>query len=165
MFLTNHRQVERITRRLIPLTKVIPHLRGSRKSHELGSKLWQNTSGENSRSTNILITPLSISSLNITISGESFREIRYLLIISINRSIVCGLGSNPVSLRSISSKNRRHRWNRCHWSKGARRTKNLATKNTPKMKTTHVDMHVSSKVCIVGTIKGQRTVRNRNIAR
>jgi hypothetical protein len=165
MFLMNHRQVERITRRLIPLTKVIPHLRGSRKSNELRSKLWQNTSSENNRSTSILITPLSVSSLNITISGESLREICYLLIISINRSIVCGLSSNPVSLRSISSKNRWRQWYRCHWSKGARRTENLATKNTPKPKTTHVDTHVSSKVCIVGTIEGQWAARNRNIAR
>jgi hypothetical protein len=165
MFLTNHRQVERITRRLIPLTKVIPHLRCSRKSHELRSKLWQNTSSENSRSTSILITSLSITSLNITISGESLREIHYLLIISINRSIICGHGSNPVSLRNISSKNRWRRWYRCHWSKGARRTENLATKNTPKPKTTHVDMHVSGKVRIVGTIEGQRAARNRNIAR
>jgi hypothetical protein len=98
MLLTDHRQVERVTRGLIPLAKVIPHLRSSRKSHELRGKLWQNTSSKNSRSTSILITPLSISSLSITIGGESLREICYLLIISIDRSIIGSLDSNPVSL-------------------------------------------------------------------
>jgi hypothetical protein len=105
MLLTDHRQIERVTRGLIPLAKMIPHLRSSRKSHELRGKLWQNTSSKNSRSMSILITPLSISSLSITISGESLREICYLLIISINRSIIGGLGSSPVSLRSINSNN------------------------------------------------------------
>jgi hypothetical protein len=164
MLLTDHRQIERVTRGLIPLAKMIPHLRSSRKSHELRGKLGQNTSSKNSRSTSILITPLSISSLVITIRGESLREIRYLLIISINRSIIGGLGCSPISLRSISSKNRWRRWHRRHWSKGAWRTGDLTTKNTPKPKTTHVDTHVSSKVRIVGTIKGQRAARNSNIA-
>jgi hypothetical protein len=101
MLLTDHRQVERVTRRLIPLAKMIPHLRSSRKDHKLRGILWQDTS----RSTSILITPLSISSLSITISGESLREIRHLLIISIDRSIIGGLGSSPDSLRSISCNN------------------------------------------------------------
>jgi hypothetical protein len=143
---------------------MIPHLRSSRESHELIGKLWQNTSSKNSRSTSILITPLSISSLSITITGESLREIRYLLIISIDRSIIGGLGSNSVSLRSVSSNNRWCRRHGRHWSKGARRTRNLATKNTPKPKTAHVDAHVSGKVRIVGTIKSQRAARNNNIA-
>jgi hypothetical protein len=165
MFLTDHRKVERVTRGLIPLTKMIPHLRSSRKSHKLRGKLWQDTSSENSRGTSILITPLSISSLSITIGGESLREIRYLLIIGIDRSIIGSLGSNPVSLRDISSKNRWRRRHRRHWSKGARRIGDLATKNTPKPKSAHMDTHVSGKVCIVGTTKGQRAGRNRNIAR
>jgi hypothetical protein len=46
-----------------------------------------------------------------------------------------------------------------------RRTGDLATKNTPKPKTAHVNAHVSGKICIVGTIKGHRAARNRNIAR
>jgi hypothetical protein len=79
MLLTDHRQIERVTRGLIPLVKVIPHLRSSSKGHKLRGKLWQNTSSENSRSTSILITPLSVSSLSITISRESLREIRYLI--------------------------------------------------------------------------------------
>jgi hypothetical protein len=165
MLLTDHRQIERVTRGLIPLAKMIPHLRSSRKSHELRGKLWQNTSSKNSRNTSILITPLRISSLSITISGESLREIRYLLIISIDRSIIGGLGSNPVSLKSISSNNRWRRWHRRHWSKGAQRTRDLATKNTPKSKAAHVDAHVSGKVRIVGTIEGQRAARNINISR
>jgi hypothetical protein len=113
----------------------------------------------------IIITPLSISSLSITISGESLREIRYLLIIGIDRNIIGSLGSNPVSLRGISSNNRWRRRHRRHWSKGARRTEDLATKNTPKPKSAHMNAHVSSKVRIIGTIKGQRAARNRNIAR
>jgi hypothetical protein len=161
----DHRQVERVTRGLIPLAKMIPHLRRSRKSHELRGKLWQNTSSKNSRSTSILITPLSISSLSITKGGKSLREIRYLLIISIDRNIIDGLGSNPVSLRRISSKNRWCRRYRCHWSKGARRTGDLATKNTPKPKTAHVNAHMGGKIRIVGTIKSQWTARNNNIAR
>jgi hypothetical protein len=165
MLLMGHRQIERVTRGLIPLAKMIPHLRSSRKSHELRGKLGQNTSSKNSRSTSILITPLSISSLSITISGESLREIRYLLIISIDRSFIGSLGSNPVSLRSISTNNRWRRWHRRHWSKGARRTRDLTTKNTPKSKAAHMDAHVSGKVRIVGTIEGQRAVRNNNISR
>jgi hypothetical protein len=48
---------------------------------------------------------------------------------------------------------------------GARWIGDLTTKNTPKPKTTHVDVHVSGKVCIVGTIKGQWSPRNSNISR
>jgi hypothetical protein len=40
MFLMDHRQVEGVTRGLIPLAKMIPHLRSSRKSHKLRGKLW-----------------------------------------------------------------------------------------------------------------------------
>jgi hypothetical protein len=105
MILTDHRKIERVTRGLIPLAKVIPHLINSSKGHELRSKLWQNTSSENNRSTSNHITPLSISSLSITKSRESLREILYLLIISIDCSIIGGLGDNPTSLRSISSNN------------------------------------------------------------
>jgi hypothetical protein len=153
MLLTDHRQIERVTRGLIPLAKVIPHLRNSSKGHELRGKLWQNTRSKNSSCTSILITPLSVSSLSITISGESLGEICYLLIISIDRSIIGGLGSNPVSLRSISSKNRWRRRHRRHRSKGAWRTGNLATKNTPKPKTAHMNAHMGGKIRIVGTIK------------
>jgi hypothetical protein len=106
MLLTDHRQIERVTRGLIPLAKVIPHLRSSSKGHELRGKLWQDTSSKSSRSTSIFITPLSISSLSITISRKSRREICYLLVISIDHSIIGSLGGNPISLRSISSKNR-----------------------------------------------------------
>jgi hypothetical protein len=35
MLLMNHTQIERVTRGLIPLAKVIPHLRSSSKGHEL----------------------------------------------------------------------------------------------------------------------------------
>jgi hypothetical protein len=118
MLLTDHRQIERVTRGLIPLVKVIPHLRSSSKGHKLIGKLWQNTSSENSRSTCILITPLSVSCLSITISRESLREIRYLMIISIDHCFISGLGYNPVSLRSISSNNRWCQRNRSHKSKG-----------------------------------------------
>jgi hypothetical protein len=48
---------------------------------------------------------------------------------------------------------------------GAWRTGDLTIKNTPKPKTTYVNAHVSGKVRIVGTIKGHRAARNRNIAR
>jgi hypothetical protein len=111
----------------------------------------------------ILITPLSISSLSITISRESLREIRYLLIISIDCGIIGSLGCNSVSLRNISSNNRWCRWNRSHWSKGARRTGNLATMNAPTPKTAHMNTHMGGKVRIVGTIEGQRAARNINI--
>jgi hypothetical protein len=132
MLLKDHRQVERVTRGLIPLVKVIPHLKSSSKGHELRGKLWQNTSSKNSRNTSILITPLSISSLSITISRKSRREIRYLLIIGIDGGIIGGLGGNPISRRSIRSNNRWRRRHRRHRSKGAQRTWDLATKNTPK---------------------------------
>jgi hypothetical protein len=112
----------------------------------------------------ILITPLSISSLSIMISRKNRREIRYLLIISIDRSFIDGLGGNPISLRGISSNNRWRRRHRRHESKRARRTGDLATENAPKPKTTHVDTHMRGKVRIVGTIEGQRAARNRNIA-
>jgi hypothetical protein len=142
----------------------IPSASAFKRSNLLGHgelQLGQNTSSKNSHSTSILIAPLSISSLSVTISGESLREIRYLLIISIDRSFIGSLGSNPVSLRSINSNNRWRRWHRHHWSKGARRTRDLATKNTPKSKAAHV----SGKVRIVGTIEGQRAARNINISR
>jgi hypothetical protein len=103
MLLTDHGKIERVTRGLIPLAKMIPHLINSSKGHEIRSKLWHNTSSENSYSTSILIRPLSISSLSIMISRESLREIRYLLIISINRSIIDGLRCNPVNIRSINN--------------------------------------------------------------
>jgi hypothetical protein len=87
-----------------------------------------------------------------------------MLIISIDRSIIGGLGSNPVSLRSIISNNR---WlvAQVTLQQGVWRSGDLATKNTPKPKTAHVDTHVSGKICIVGTIKGHRAARNNNIAR
>jgi hypothetical protein len=41
MLMKNHRQVEGVTRGLIPLAKVIPHLRNSAKTHKLRGKLRQ----------------------------------------------------------------------------------------------------------------------------
>jgi hypothetical protein len=51
----------------------------------------------------ILITPLSISRLSITIRIESLREIRYLLVITIDRCIINSLGCSLSSSSEASA--------------------------------------------------------------
>jgi hypothetical protein len=70
MLLTNHRYVERITSRLIALTKVRPHLRDSTEAHKLRRKLRLNTLRENCGSLNILITHPSARSHTIKIDTK-----------------------------------------------------------------------------------------------
>jgi hypothetical protein len=89
----------------------------------------------------------------------------YLLIISIICSDLNSRGYLLSGLGSISSKGM---WNmrrgRRHENNGAWRTRDLAGKNAPELKTTHMDAYKSNKLPIVGIIKNHRAPRNANIA-
>ena len=71
MLLTDHRQVESITRGLIALTKMSPHLKDSTEAYKLRSKLRKKTGSENSHSTSVIITPFSVSIQIVTINIKS----------------------------------------------------------------------------------------------
>ena len=165
MLLTHHREVYSITRGLIALTKIGPHHCNSAETHELRSKLRENTRSENSSSSSIIIAPLSVSRQIIPIDGESIKIGGYLLILNFNCSIIKNFGCIPISLRSINSKHRRNRRGRSHRSNRAERTGYLARENAPQQKPTHMDMHEARKLSIVGAVEDHRAPRNNDIAR
>ena len=118
MVLANHRQVKSIPRRLIALTKVCPLSGNSRETHELSSILGQNTVGENSSSTSILIDPLSVGNQIMAIGLEIGRILLELQVISSKNTIIGTLSSILGLLRSISAENNRRRRKWSHRSRG-----------------------------------------------
>src|SRR3954462_12263282 len=114
MLLANHKQVKSIPRRLISLTKMCPLSGNSRETHELNSILGQNTGGENSSSTSILIDPQSVGSQSVAIGLEISRILLELQVIGSNSNIISALSSILGLLRSISSKHKRRRRQRSH---------------------------------------------------
>src|SRR3954465_7209666 len=118
MLLVNHGQVKSIPRRLIALTKMCPLSGNSRETHELSNILGQNTGGENSSSTSILIDPLSAGSQSVTIGLEIRRVLLELQIISSNSTIISTLSSILGLLRSINAENNLCRQKRSHRSRG-----------------------------------------------
>src|SRR4051812_8490352 len=103
----------------------------SRETHELSSKLGQNTGGENSSSTSILIYPLSVGGQIEAIGLEISRVLFELQLICNNNTIIGTLSSILGLLRSISAENNRRRRKRSHRSSGARQIGDLAGEHTP----------------------------------
>src|SRR3954464_3387703 len=103
MLLANHGQVKSIPRCLVALTKMCPLSSNSRETHELSSILGQNTGGENSSSTSILINPLSVSGQSVSIGLEIRRVLLELQVISSDSTIISTLSSILGLLRSIST--------------------------------------------------------------
>jgi hypothetical protein len=165
MLLADHRQVESIPRRLIALTKKSPLSSSGGKTHKLSSILRQNTGGENSSSTSILIYPLSVLGQIQPVSRNGSRVVLDLPVIISQSSVISTLGCILIRLSSIRGKGNRWRCNRHRRSNGARRTGDLAREHTPKTKTAHVNTHEGSEIRIIRAIKDHRTARDRNIAR
>src|SRR4051812_38277495 len=90
----------------------------NRETHELSSILGQNTGGEDSSSTSILIDPLSVGSQVVAIGLEIRRVLLELQVISNNNTIIGTLSSILGLLRSISTENNRRRRKRSHRSRG-----------------------------------------------
>jgi hypothetical protein len=163
MLVTNHRQIESITRRLIALAKMSPHLADSIEANKLRCKLSKDTGSEKSRSFSIIITPLTINIRIITISGKRVRIIQYLLVIS-SSIIISNPSCSPISLRSICSKNLWCWWGRSHRRNWTRWTQDIAAKNTPETNSTHVNTHKGNDLSIISSIKNNWTTKEYDIA-
>jgi hypothetical protein len=110
MLLINHKHIKSIPGWLVRLTKVSQYVNNSTESHKLWRKLLEDTGGENSRSTSIIIHPLSVSSQIQLVGPKSGTILLDLLFISVNNDIILTLVCILFNLSSIGSKGLASAW-------------------------------------------------------